>query len=91
MEYSTDISSYFDSFSSIAVESLYVLDVSRWEICYIKSDDFANGDYKNKVITVHSKQSGAESDANMQLLLSVERADNPVEIVIHVNMRLVKE
>lgn len=53
---------------------------------YIKSDDFANGDYKNKVITVHSKQSGAESDANMQLLLSVERADNPVEIVIHVNM-----
>ena len=39
MEYSTDISSYFDSFSSIAVESLYVLDVSRWEICYIKSDD----------------------------------------------------
>lgn len=59
---------------------------AKWVEDYIKSDAFANGEYKSKVITVHSKQSGAESEANMQLLLSVERDDNPVEIVIHVNM-----
>lgn len=35
---------------------------------------------------MHSKKSGAESDFNTRLLLGVEQADNPVEIVIHVNM-----
>lgn len=35
---------------------------------------------------VHSKMRGAESEFNMRLLLEVERNDNPVEIVIHVNM-----
>ena len=34
----------------------------------------------------NGKKSGAESDFNTRLLLGVERADNPVEIVIHVNM-----
>ncbi len=53
---------------------------------YIKSDEFENGFYKNKTIIINSKQSGAESDENMQKLLSVEKYDNPVEIVIHVNM-----
>ena len=59
---------------------------AKWVEDYIKSDAFGNGAYKNKVITVHSKQSGAESEANLQLLLSVESSENPVEIVIHVNM-----
>lgn len=39
MEYSTDICSYLKSFSSIAVESFYVLDVVQQRICYIKSDE----------------------------------------------------
>lgn len=59
---------------------------AAWVENYIKSDEFKSGKYKNKVITVHSKKSGAESDFNTRLLLGVERADNPVEIVIHVNM-----
>lgn len=59
---------------------------AAWVENYIKSDEFRLGKYRNKVITVHSKKSGAESDFNTRLLLGVERADNPVEIVIHVNM-----
>ncbi len=46
---------------------------------------FFNGTYKNKVIIVHSKQGRAESEANTKMLLEVEKADNQVEIVIHVN------
>lgn len=53
---------------------------------YIKSDDFEHGYYKYKTIKIDSKQSGALSEANTKLLLDVERFDNPVEIVIHVNM-----
>ena len=59
---------------------------AAWVESYIQSDEFKAGKYKNKVITVHSKKSGAESDFNTRLLLGVEQADNPVEIVIHVNM-----
>lgn len=61
-------------------------DHAKWVESYIKSDEFRSGTYKNKTITVHSKQKGAETEANTRLLLEVERADNPVEIVIHVNM-----
>lgn len=53
---------------------------------YIKSDEFENGFYKYKTITINSKQKGAESEFNTKQLLEVELADNPVEIVIHVNM-----
>lgn len=53
---------------------------------YIKSDEFKNGKYKNKTIKIESKMSGVETEANTKLLLEVERVDNPVEIVIHVNM-----
>lgn len=53
---------------------------------FIQSDEFRNGKYRSKVIMVHSAQRGSEKDANIKLLLDVERADNPVEIVIHVNM-----
>ena len=53
---------------------------------YICSDAFRGGAYKNKTIVVHSKQRGAESEENLRRLLEVERADNDVEIVIHVNM-----
>ena len=57
-----------------------------WVEKFIKSDEFRNGEYRNKTIIVHSKQKGAETEANTRLLLDVESADNPVEIVIHVNM-----
>ncbi|MBR6436095.1 MAG: DEAD/DEAH box helicase family protein, partial [Thermoguttaceae bacterium] len=58
---------------------------ASWVERYVKSDEFRSGAYRNKTIVVHSKQKGAESEENMRLLLNVERPDNPVEIVIHVN------
>lgn len=59
---------------------------AAWVEAFIKSDEFREGAYRNKTITVHSKQKGAESEANTRLLLDVESEDNPIEIVIHVNM-----
>lgn len=53
---------------------------------YVQSSAFRSGKYINKVIMIHSSQRGSEKDANIQLLLEVERPDNPVEIVIHVNI-----
>ena len=52
----------------------------------IEADDFFEGRYKGKVITVHSNQRGEERDETVEQLLSVESRDNPTEIVIHVNM-----
>lgn len=59
---------------------------ANWVENFIKSDEFEGGIYRNKTIIVHSKQKGAESEANTKLLLEVEDYDNPIEIVIHVNM-----
>lgn len=53
---------------------------------YIKSNAFMEGKYADKVIMVHSNQKGAEKEENVQLLLDVEKSDNTIEIVIHVNM-----
>lgn len=58
---------------------------AKWVEEYIKSDAFCNGAYRSKVVVVHSKQGSAESEANTKLLLEVEKPDNPVEIVIHVD------
>jgi type III restriction enzyme len=52
----------------------------------IEAPDFFLGQYAGKVITVHSNQSGEEADDTVEKLLSVEDANNPTEIVIHVNM-----
>ena len=52
----------------------------------IEGDEFFEGRYKGKVIQVHSNIRGEEKDDVVQQLLTVENADNPVEIVIHVNM-----
>ena len=60
-------------------------DHAKWVEEYIKSDAFCNGVYKSKVVVVHSKQGAAESEANTKMLHEVEKADNPVEIVIHVD------
>lgn len=59
---------------------------AAWVESFIKSSEFRNGAYRSKTITIHSKQKGAETEANTRLLLDVENPDNPVEIVIHVNM-----
>lgn len=59
---------------------------AQWVLDYVKSDAFREGRYKEKVIMVHSNQSGAEKEENIQKLLEVEKPDNPVEIVIHVNI-----
>lgn len=59
---------------------------ATWVKSYICSEEFREGSYRDKTIVVHSKQKGAESDFNTRLLLDVEKPDNPVEIVIHVNM-----
>jgi len=52
----------------------------------IEADDFFEGRYKEKVITVHSNIRGEEKDEVVEQLLNVEDSGNPVEIVIHVNM-----
>jgi len=52
----------------------------------IESDKFFDGRYQGKVIQVHSESKAAEKDDVIQQLLSVEDPENPVEIVIHVNM-----
>ena len=52
----------------------------------IQSDEFFEGCYKDKVIQVDSSQTGAAEDEMVEKLLRVERADEPTEIVVHVNM-----
>lgn len=52
----------------------------------IEDAQFFEGRYKGRVIQVHSGQKGAEKDENIERLLSVERPDEPTEIVVHVNM-----
>ncbi|QDY73062.1 type III restriction endonuclease subunit R [Geobacillus thermoleovorans] len=52
----------------------------------IESDDFFEGRYKGKVITVHSNQRGEEKDETIKQLLALEDPNSKVEIVIHVNM-----
>ncbi|MEY2911998.1 MAG: hypothetical protein RLZZ184_1307, partial [Cyanobacteriota bacterium] len=52
----------------------------------IKSDEFAAGFYKDKVIQVDSSKTGSQEDEMVEKLLKVEHPDEPTEIVIHVNM-----
>ena len=50
----------------------------------IDNDDFNNGRYRGKVIEIHSNMKGEETEENIRKLLSIESAQNPVEIVLHV-------
>lgn len=50
---------------------------------YVNSPFFYDGDYIDKVIQVDSS---TKDDSDIEKLLTVERPDNPVEIVIHVGM-----
>ncbi len=52
----------------------------------IQSDGFFSGQYAAKVIQVDSSGRGEEKDETVERLLRVEKADEPTEIVIHVNM-----
>lgn len=53
----------------------------------VEDNAFFDGRYKGKVIQVDvTTTTGAENDKNLDRLLNVERADEPTEIVIHVNM-----
>lgn len=50
----------------------------------IENDSFFDGKYKGKVMEVHSKVSGEESEDNIKQLLSIESTSNKIEIVLHV-------
>lgn len=52
----------------------------------VESEGFFGGNYRGKAIQVDSSRSGAEEEAMIDRLLKVEHADEPTEIVIHVNM-----
>ena len=52
----------------------------------MESPEFFEGRYAGKILEINSATSGAEKDENIDKLLTVEDPNNPVEIVIHVNM-----
>src|ERR1700738_4694081 len=52
----------------------------------IQSEKFFDGRYRDKVIQVDSRRTGAEEEEMIQRLLAVESPNEPTEIVIHVNM-----
>lgn len=52
----------------------------------IVSNSFFDGYYADKVMEINSSQTGEEKDDNIEKLVSLENADNKIEIVIHVNM-----
>src|SRR3989339_1077677 len=52
----------------------------------IESDRFFEGRYRDKVMEIHSNQRGGEKEENVQRLLALEKPENTIEIVVHVNM-----
>lgn len=52
----------------------------------IESDRFFEGRYTGKVMEIHSNQRGEEKEENIQRLIDLEKPENPIEIVVHVNM-----
>lgn len=56
---------------------------ARETLDYIQSQAFFSGQYADKVIQIDSS---VNDEMNARLLETVEHYDNPVEIVIHVNM-----
>ncbi len=51
---------------------------------FVESDQFFDGRYSGRVIEIHSKLTGEESDENAQRLLNIEKGGD-TDIVIHVN------
>ncbi len=52
----------------------------------IESSQFFEGKYTGKVMEIHSNQKGTEKEENVQRLIDLEKPENPIEIVVHVNM-----
>lgn len=52
----------------------------------LDSENFRGGEFMGKVIEIHTKLKANEADDNIEKLISLEHIDNPIEIVIHVNM-----
>lgn len=50
----------------------------------IDSDAFFDGRYLGKVIEIDSSTGSAETEENIQKLLTIEKNTNPIEIVLHV-------
>jgi len=65
----------------VAQDTTHANDIVR----LIQDDAFFDGRYKERVITVHSKQRGEEADETVARLLAVEDPNEPTEIVVHVN------
>lgn len=61
-------------------------DHSKELLGYIKSENFFKGYYADKVMEINSDLKKAERDENIKHLLALEKPDNKIEIVIHVNM-----
>lgn len=59
---------------------------SKKLMSFIKSKDFFNGYYADKVMEINSDQKKSEKDENIERLLALEKPYNKIEIVIHVNM-----
>jgi len=66
----------------VAQDTSHANDLQR----VMEDEAFFEGRYQGKVITVHSNVRGEEKDDVVEKLLNVENPDNPVEVVIHVNM-----
>lgn len=61
-------------------------DHSKKLLDYIKSENFFKGYYADKVMEINSDLKKAERDENIKRLLALEKPENKIEIVIHVNM-----
>lgn len=51
----------------------------------MEDEQFFEGRYRGRVITVHSNQRGEEADETVERLLAVENPAEPTEIVVHVD------
>jgi type III restriction enzyme len=56
---------------------------ARYIFDYVTSDDFHEGEFKNKTLQIDSK---SKSEEQVEQLLTLEKPDNKIEIVIHVDM-----
>ncbi|OCC22369.1 type III restriction endonuclease subunit R [Croceicoccus estronivorus] len=75
--------------NSVSIVKPFVLVIARDTthaaelMAFVQSDEFYNARYAGKVIQVDSS---VKEEETVEKLLTVEHNDNPVEIVIHVNM-----
>jgi len=52
----------------------------------VGSDTFHGGRFKDMVLTIHTNLDSESASESLERLLSVENPDNPIEVVVHVNM-----